>query len=421
MPSLKRLSLAVVTMLAASLPVFAQLSTDEVPQHRTVPKSEEIQDQLNDSRWHLGAIRLRPIFGLRDAGYNDNVFGSIDDPVADWGGTVSAGADLLLPMGRKLYLRGTANPQYTWYKKVASRRMMGGVYGGSILGLFNHLLIETGGSSSKTILPINSEVERATPGQQTSLFANTEVDVFERLAVFGSAERLKQRYESGGDLLDYDPGQLERDETYVQGGLRYKPRSYFDVSIAAENARTEFVTATRNDNQSTAIVGGIHYDRPRLFIALSAGNRRIEPRGAFSSFPAFNAPIGSYFATAQLGVPLAIDVYGHRGIMYSLLSTDRYFDETRNGIGGTVLFGRRLGLRAFTERGSNRYSLVATSPLRRNDNVSIVGGGIAYRVYRNIVVMFIASDTRYDSNFDTFDRSIFRLGATLSLTGDMFQ
>src|SRR3982750_4659889 len=98
-------------LLAIAVPSFAQLASDQVPRERTVSRSEQIQNQLTDSRWHLGAIRMQPIFGLHDTGYNSNVFGTVDDPVADWRATVSAGVNLLLPMGRKMYVTGIANPE----------------------------------------------------------------------------------------------------------------------------------------------------------------------------------------------------------------------------------------------------------------------------------------------------------------------
>src|SRR5438105_4066269 len=76
---------------------LAQITGDEVPRERTVPRSEEIRRDLEETRFRLGPVRLQPIFGLRDTGYDNNVFGTPDDPVSDWRSTVSAGADLILP------------------------------------------------------------------------------------------------------------------------------------------------------------------------------------------------------------------------------------------------------------------------------------------------------------------------------------
>ena len=409
-------------MLAAST-ARAQLASDEVPRVRTVPRSEEIEDQLQSSRFHLGPIRVRPIFGLRDTGYDNNVFGSPDDPISDWRSTVSAGADLVLPLGRKMYLLGTANPEYTWYKKLTERRLLGGVYGGSVLGLFNRLSIETGGSTEKTIGPVSSELERAIPGRLTDTFARGELEIFRRLSVFGSAEQQRQRYDAtAGDLLAaLNVERIERDETYVRGGVRYALRSYFDVSLAAENGRTEFVTARESDNKTRAILIGVHYDRPRFFLNLSGGTRDVQPRGVLSTFPSFSTTTGSWYAAYELGASLAIDASGHRSIVYSLYALNPYFHETRNGLGLTLPLGRRIGIRAFSEAGDNDYPIRGAELIDRKDKVLIFGGGIAYRLYRKIVVTFVASQTRYDSNVDTYDRSVLRVATTLSLRGESFR
>lgn len=410
----------VVALMTIAIPAFAQLASDEVPHERTVPRSEQIQDQLNDSRWRLGAIRLQPVFGLHDTGYTNNVFGTVDDPISDWRATVSAGANLLLPMGRKVYVTGVAVPEYTWYDRVESRRMLGGRFGGSILGLFNHLSFETGATAQKTMIAPTSEVERTTPGRQTDYIAKTEVDILQRLSVFGSAHQQQQRYFEGGDAINLNPQQLERDETYYRGGFRYKPLSYFDVSIAAETGRAQFVTATQNDNDTRAVILGVHYDRPRFFVNLDAGSRHIEPRGPDSTFPSTTGPMGSYFVEYQLVAPIAIDAYGHQGLVYSLFASQRYFDEKRNGLGLTWLVGHRIGLRAFGERGANSYPEIEGEALRRHDEVSELGGSLGFRFYRNAVVIVTGSNSRYASNIDAFDRSVIRFEMSLSLNGNMF-
>ena len=410
----------VIALTAIALPSFAQLASDEVPHERTISRSEQIQNQLSDSRWHFLAFRLQPIFGLHNTGYNSNVFGTVDNPVSDWGGTVSAGVNVLLPLGRKMFITGVVNPEYTWYNRVESRRMMGGTFSGSLLGLYNHMSFETGASAEKTMVAVNSEVERATPGRKTDYIAKTEVDIFQRLSVFGSAQQEQQRYFEGGDTENLNPQQLERDETYYRGGLRYKPRSFFDVSVAAETGRAQFVTATHNDNSTNAVILGVRYDRPRFFMNFSGGTRHIEPRGQLSTFPTTTSPMGSYFIEYQLVAPISIDAYGHQGLVYSLFADSRYFDEKRNGFGATWLVGHRIGLRAFGERGANSYPEIEGEAVRRDDVVSVLGGSFGYRFYRNAVVIFTGSTTRFASNIDTFDRSVFRFEMTLSLTGNMF-
>ena len=410
--------------LAIAPSLHAQLASDEVPRQRTVARSEEIKQQLEDSRWHLGGMRLRPVFGLRDLGYDNNVYVTAEgQAVADWRGTVSAGADILLPMGNKLYLTGTVEPSYTYYQKTVNRRLLGGQYAGSLLGLFNHLSVEAGGSTEKTVAPVSSEIDQAAPGTLNDGFARAELDIFRRLSLFGSAETQQQRYKKvEGEIVPgftLDP--LERDETVVRGGLRYKIRSYFDISVAAEQGKSDFVTANYSDNKTRAVLVGIHYDRPRFFLNLSGGNRTGEPNGPLSTFPRFSKPTGSYYAEYELGAPLIIDAYGHNRVTYSIDARNPYYLETRNGLGLTIPVGDRMAFRAFGEAGSNAYEIADRNAVKRKDDVTIFGGGIAYRLYRKVMLSVQASQTRYDSNVEFENRSIFRIATMLSLRGDSFR
>ncbi|MGZ4778679.1 MAG: hypothetical protein ACXV5L_05745, partial [Thermoanaerobaculia bacterium] len=331
-------ALAFSAACIAAATARAQLASDNVPRERTVSRSDEIVEQLTDSRYRLGAIRIRPTFALRDTGYDNNVFGSSDARVSDWRSTASAGADLILPFGRKVYVLGVADPEYTWYKKLTNRRAFGGTYGGSLLGLFNHLSVEAGGTTAKTVRAVSSEIDEPVPGRLTDTFARTEFDIFQRLSLFGSAERQQHRFDlpSADSFSDLDLQQLARDDTFFRGGVRYKIRSYADVSLAAETGRSEFVSAPQTDNDTRAVLLGFHYDRPRFFVNLSGGARRWEPRGVLSTFPSFSSGTGSYYASYELVAPIVVDVYGNRSAVYSISVGNPFFYELRNGLGMTL-------------------------------------------------------------------------------------
>jgi hypothetical protein len=403
-----------------TLPAAAQLASDIVPRERTIPRREQMERDLDDARVHLGPFRIEPLFGLRDVGYENNVFGTTDDPVADWRATVSAGADVILPVGNKNYLLGRALPEYTWYSKLTNRRAFGGTYGGSWLALFNRLSLEAGAETSSQIAPVNSEVEQSIPGTRDDVFARGEIEVFRRLALFASAQRRRQRYETSDEAVPIIADRLERDEEVVRGGVRYKWRSWLDFSAAVERGTTEFVSATNRDNETNAVIFGLHYDRPRLFLNVSAGQREGTPRG-LSTFPEFSTTTGSYYLEYQLGAPPRVDVSGHRRVTYSLTDASPYFFETRNGAGVTIPVGTRFGIRALGEVGTNDYPVVAgqTTP-KRQDDVTMFGGGIAVRLYRRTYLSIVASETRYDSNL-AFDRTIFRVSTLISLRGQAFR
>ena len=415
---------ASVALLAMAMaPANAQLASDDVPRERTIPRTEQIRRQLKDSRYHLGPFRVQPVFGLRDFGYDNNVFGSENDQVADWRSTVSAGARLILPVGPKMYLRGKLVPEYTWYQKLADRRVFGGDYSASALGLFNHLSLEAGGDVFKGVSPVTSEIERSALGTRASGFAKGEVDLIGRVSLFAQGESQRQRYEVKAADAQIGLEQLERTDAVVRSGIRYRFASYLDFSAAVERTTSTFLTGTERDNHSDAVILGVHYDRPRTFVNLAVGSRKGEAKAATSIFPHYKTTTGSYYASHEFARRALVDAFGHRGVVYGLFLDNPYYFEARNGAGLTIPIGQRLAVRGFGELGKNGYPvtvLVSGVPTKRNDDVTVTGGGMAFRTYRKIVLAILATSYRYSSNIPNFDRSIFRLTTTVSFGGDFF-
>ena len=83
--------LGAAAVLAIPSLLRGQLVSDEVPRDRTVTAQEQLDEDLKDSRFHLGPMRLLPGFEVNNAGYNSNVFGSQFNPVGDWTATARSG------------------------------------------------------------------------------------------------------------------------------------------------------------------------------------------------------------------------------------------------------------------------------------------------------------------------------------------
>lgn len=399
----------------------AQLASDQIPHERTLPVNEEVRKQLEASRVRFGIFRLQPQLTVSNLGYDNNVFGTPEDPVGDWHSTVSAGTRFIVPMGSKVYARGGAIPEYTYFQKLVNRRAFGGTYDAALLGLYNHMTIEGAMSLFKGLTPVNSEVDRAAFGKRTDATGKIEVDILGHLSVFGRAETQRQRYTVSQDEIErgVSTKPLERNEAVGRAGLRYRFSPSFDISVAAERTRTEFLTEMSRNNESRAAVFGVRYDRPRTFLNLSIGTRTGEARFLGSSFPKYSTTTGSYYASHKLTAGLVFDVYGHRGIGYSLTVENPYFLETSNGAGIIVPFGRRFAVRAFGEKGTNDYPLPVES-IQRTDRLTTWGGAIATHLYRKLVITAIASETKSVSNVPGLDRSIFRLTTLIGIREGLF-
>src|SRR5476649_1300248 len=98
-PTLGRFVLLVLCSLGTATTSSDQLESDQVPHTRTIAPSEAIRQELEDSRYHLGPMRVHPLFSLRDVGYDNNVLGTSTNQVADFHSTVGLGAHGILPVG----------------------------------------------------------------------------------------------------------------------------------------------------------------------------------------------------------------------------------------------------------------------------------------------------------------------------------
>ena len=128
-----------------SAPCAAQLSTDTPPSQRTLPITEQVEQEMATARFRLGPVRLLPFFELYNVGWTNNALVTSEGTIDDYTASAAAGARLVVPFGQKLFLRGYVAPTYDWYYRTESLRGFGGDYSGELLGLFNRLTVGAGG------------------------------------------------------------------------------------------------------------------------------------------------------------------------------------------------------------------------------------------------------------------------------------
>jgi hypothetical protein len=401
----------------AASPALAQLTNDSVPAERTIPRHEEIEAEMG-SRFHLGPVRLLPQITLNGPTYDNNVLGaSGNDPkVSDWSLTVGAGLGVLIPIGKKVYLRGTALPQYIWYDRLEDRRQWGGIYGGSLYCFFNHLSLEADYLSQITPQYPNTEIQTQVLGDTRGGTLKLEVDLGGPWSVYSNGEYQEIEYRPLGAPPPVIGGllaQLNRNEGAVRGGLRYKLTSYFNVGVGAEGTRTKFPDdPERADNESTAALVSVHYDRPRLFVNFNGGyrvGRAIDD----SRFPEFSTFTGSGYVSYELIPRLDLNVYGLRGVEYGLTPDNPYYLGSLGGGGLTLHVGQRIEIFGYGGYGTNDYPvpIEGTGGVKRVDKVTTYGGRLSVVLYRSVSVTAQVSNTDYNSNIPAFDKTVFRFSS----------
>lgn len=413
---LVRRFLALAVFLVAIPAAFGQSTSDVVPRHRLVPRREQVRRDLDASR-RLGPLRIQPRLIFRDLGYNNNVFGTPDDPVSDWTATVAAGAHWTLPFGPKMFVQGDVLPEYTYYDQLSERRFFGGTYNASALALFNRLSLEAGVGTNRSLGLVSSETEAAAVRRINDVVLAGEIDLLRRFSVFGRATSERHRFRSEeitrGDLARVTD--LDRDDAAVLAGVRYRFSSSLDFAVGAERTRSEFrLRPDERDNESEALLLTVQYNRPRAYINLTVASRAGKPL-AGSTFPPYDSITGSYFASWALTAPVEVQAHGSRRVVYALFADNPYFIETRNGLTVVLRPGNRFAIRAMGEFGDNDYERAVRAGLRRSDAVRTYGGGISFRVYRDVGLTIAASQSEFDSTLDDYDRSVLRVQSLITI------
>jgi hypothetical protein len=407
------------------LPAYGtdQVESDSVPFGRVVPAEEEIEKEMTNAPWKLGAVRLVPQLFVRNAGYDSNVLGAPEDSpdiVSDWTATVAAGLRLVLPVGGKVYLRGDVIPEYVWYLDLEDRRQLQGRYGLGIYAFFNRLHFDAVGWNTDSTGYLSSEVPALVGTSSRGAKSDVEIEVFRNVSLWAGGRVQESRYEPLDDLpLEVDdPADLDRDAWGLRGGLRYGFRRDLKISVGVEKTETEFVNRPLSDYETTAWLLGVSLERDRFYVNAIGGQREGKPLPG-STFPEYDEFTGSAFVSVPIS-RLELRLYGRRGVVPSVDPDLVYYLETRGGVGLRIPVISRLSIQGYGEIGDNAYPEFVregqTIP-GRQDKIETYGGGLQVVATDAISVDVLAYRT-ITENGATDDRSaVFRFVTNLTIGG----
>ena len=419
-----RASVLAAACLLAPAASQAQALIDQVPRGRTVTTEERIEAEMQSARLLVGPFRVIPVIVVDNAGYDSNVFSrpSGQPKVGDWTASAGAGGRVLFPMGSKFFLRLVAVPQYIWYDQLVDRRTWGGDFSGSFLALGNRLSFEATGGWGKGSTILSSETQATVVETTTNGGAKLEVQLARALSLVGAAEISEDRYSpTGQDPVDpVEVQRFDRTDTAALAGLRLRLTSDLDMTAGVQGTRAEFVEFSQlRDNETYALLGAIHLDRPRFFVNLAGGYRKARPFNG-SLFPHYSTWIGSYFASWHLGGPLAVQAYGHRRPVYSFSLANQFYIESRYGGGLSVRLGSRVALSGHVDAGTNLYPYrIIQAGTSLSDDAFEYGGGLSVLLLGNTVVHARAYETDLKPSSGAPERKVFRFITGLSFNGEL--
>lgn len=394
--------------------LVGQESTGEVSERSLLPRTE-IDQAMAESRFRLGPVYLLPVIAIRDATYDNNVFGTNENPTGDFRTTVQAGTGLILPVGKNVFLRAGAFPEYTWYEQLAERRVFGGKYGGSVRVFANRLTLEASGDYSKTDVLFSSEVQTRVIQEIYTFRLGAELRVLNRLFVYGEGDVKRHRYsEPGAPETVQGVSLTDRTERGFRGEVRYRWSEDVRLGAGYEQIQAEFVQPQQRDNETKTLRGTVYYDRQKLFVNVSGGYTQQRPIHG-STLPPFSGYIGYGSVTYTLLRPLDLQAFADRGVNYAVGSP--YYVQDRYGASVVIRTGWRVSMRGFGSLGTDSYSTPVEVPggglVDRVDNAKVYGGSLEFSFTSRIQARFAATKSLYNSNVPGNDRSFFRWTVSL--------
>ena len=384
-----------------------------------------LEEEMETSLWRAGPFRLNPWIGITNAAFVTNAFDTADTEPQDTDLTLTLGAGVtgIVPFGQKVFLTLEAIPQYVLWLEQDERNAFNEWYGARLYGFYNRLYVEAGASRRDAVRIVSSEVNQET---------NTRLDLIEALAelrIGGSFHVF-----AGAGLGEYssledeaDPrlatfSLLDREETAVRAGLRYRPRDDVLFGAGIVTSETEFASTARDlSNSGDYPFVEALYDSEKFFVTAEINFLDLEPDDPTSEFVPLSEPTWEFQLTFNPGWRLDYTPYTRRDLQYALTEGYAYFLSDRYGFRLGAILSDRWRSDAFVETGADDYQKIADTTPDREDDVVSWGLDFTFDVSKWFGLTFGYSLSTFDSNLPQNDREngtlILRFGVSELLLG----
>ncbi|MEM9553880.1 MAG: hypothetical protein AAGC60_06460 [Acidobacteriota bacterium] len=410
-------------LILVALPIDAQYSVgapSTISARGEIPEREDLEDQWEEARWNLGALRVQPWIGIDQVGFvTDQDLEGLEVPddaaeereTTDFTATVGAGVRGYARLGRDVMLAAHVLPEYVWWREADERSGLAGRYGAGLFGHWNrlhaglsHRLEERQGFYNSEVLVLTRLREQASRGE-------VEIEVFRDLWLFGAVE--ERSFEETGDVEEIFRA-LDRDESVLEAGVRLLSRRGLSLAVGVREQETEFDDTARplsNDESALFLTGTLEGQRVDLAFHLTA--RELEATSG-SLLGTIDETTGSLQVTFHARERADLFVLADRTLDYSIDPLASTFLEDRFGAGVSARFGRTR-LQLFAAQGEVEVTGLTTGGVARDDEFTEVAADFQVELRRLATVGVNASWRDYESEDSRFTRDVARVGLTIRL------
>ena len=348
--------------------------------------------EADAARVHIGPLSLKPTFAITNIGVDGNVFNQadVDHPRQDFTITASPKTDWWVRAGRST-VSGSVKEDFVYYKTFSSERSINGAYQAAVTVPFNRLTLRGGGGYTETRERFGFEVDARAQHTESVFQGGADLRAFGKTSFKLNASRTRVKFADDAVFLGNSLGvELDRVMTGGSVAVQHRLTPFTSLSVTVDRTQDRFEFSPLRDSDSTSVMGGVEFATSALIGgSASFGYRNFAPLSAdLAGFQGANALINLAYVAhgwARLGLEAVRDV------RFSYQAAEPYY--VLSGVTGTIsqhVFGPfdgvgRVGYQQLAYQGR----LGATDPGKdRVDIVRTLGGGIAYRIGREMHIGF---------------------------------
>jgi hypothetical protein len=353
-----RLAAVCLAALAAAPPALAQPSQYIAPGAagvRPPGAGEAARAALEAARWHLGPLRLDPVFELREVAWIDPG----GDAEADLTASLRAGLRGYVPVGTRATLLLHALPEYVFWRDRSDASRLGGQAGLGLAVDANRLQLDLKAGGSDLDGFVASELERRAEIEERGVRGTAEYFVSPRFGLWVSGGKSELDAASAPSIDTagaVDPlANLDRTDETLEGSVRWRPTAHLALGVGAGRSRTRFEEGARDrGNEGDALVADLSWRRSKLALAVTVRELELDgERG--SEFGRFSDTTGSGRIAWTPRERFGVALYGLRNLTYSAAAASPWFVDERFGGQLDLGLGRSARLSAFLESGERRF------------------------------------------------------------------
>ncbi|HOG27859.1 MAG TPA: outer membrane beta-barrel protein [Vicinamibacterales bacterium] len=387
-----RASLLLSVLLLAALP-------------EAVLTQSPLYDGWADARWRFGPLAVTPRVELRNLGWDSNVFNEEADPKRDFTATLAAPIDWWLRFGRGR-IHGVNTLESVYFGKYVSQRGFNQRHDLTLFFPLNRVQPYAGGTYLSTHDRPDFEINARIRHREAAVTGGAVVRLASRLAVDLGARQTTYRYDEDDDFGAVYSSLFDRRRASYGAQFRYRLTPLTTLTLLADSVHERYRQTRERNHDGFRLLPGVELGRHALVTGRAqVGYRRLNSTSA--EMPDFSGLVADAELSYVFGGSLRAALGFSRDILFSYWVDQPFYIQSgfnaslTRQVSGPWDVQARLARYSLDYQQAARAGLGAAAP--RVDRYNSWGGGIGYRVGRDIRVGFNLDSVRRDSVVENLD------------------